>query len=119
MYFVDIWWLKEQADIERLRKGLGIAGVPAGRAYSTVGRELVSQTKDGPEVKGATSIDVTTAKELFDRGVPFVDVRSVRHWSKGHIPGAVHLYLYAFREYKLSKIVSKDQEVVIYCAGYT
>jgi tetratricopeptide (TPR) repeat protein len=117
--FVDIWWLKEQADIERLRKGLRSAGVPPNYLRSNVGKDLISQTKDGPEVKGATSIDVTTAKELFDRGVPFVDVRSVRHWSKGHISGAVHLYLYAFREYQLSKIVSKDQEVVIYCAGYT
>ena len=120
LYFVDIWWLKEQADIERLRKGLGIAGVPAGRAYSIVGRELVSQTNEGPEVKGATAIDVTTAKALFDRGVPFVDVRSLRHWSKGYIPGAVHLGGNpVFSEFRLSKIVSKDQEVVIYCAGYT
>jgi len=57
---------------------------------------------------------------LFDRGIPFVDVRNIRHWSKGHIPGAVRLggYRY-FSEFELSKIVSKDQEVVIYCAGYT
>jgi predicted sulfurtransferase len=117
--FVDIWWLKEQADIERLRKGLRIAGVPAWSYYSSIGKDLISQTNDGPEVKGATSIDVTTAKALFDRGVPFVDVRSERSWSKGHIPGAVHLYLYTFSEFDLSKIVSKDQEVVIHCDGYT
>jgi TolB-like protein/class 3 adenylate cyclase len=119
--FVDIWWLKEQADIERLRKGLSIAGVRAGSAYSIVEKDLVSQTNEGPEVKGATAIDVTIAKALFDRGVPFVDVRDVRHWSKGHIPGAVYLggYYRVFSEIELSKIVSKDQEVVIYCAGYT
>jgi hypothetical protein len=119
LHFVDIWWLKEQADIERLRKGLGLAGVPAGSAYSSVGKDLVSQTNEGPEVKGATAIDVTTAKALFDRGIPFVDVRYVGHWFKGHIPGAVHLGDYRFSELELSKIVSKDQEVVIYCAGYT
>ncbi len=118
--FVDIWWLKEQADIERLRKGLRIAGGPAGSAYSVVGKDLISQTNEGPEVKGATTIDVATAKAFFDRGVPFVDVRSERHWSKGHIPGAVHLPLYTgFSEFQLPKIVSKDQEVVIYCGGYT
>jgi tetratricopeptide (TPR) repeat protein len=118
--FVDIWWLKEQADIERLRKGLRTAGVPDGSAYTIGGKDLVSQTNEGPDVKGATAIDVTTAKALFDRGVPFVDVRNEGHWSRGHIPGAVHLSIWAvFSEFELSKIVSKDQEVVIYCAGYT
>jgi tetratricopeptide (TPR) repeat protein len=116
---VDIWWLKEQADIERLRKGLRIAGVPEGSTYSGIGKDLISQTNEGPEVKGATTIDVATAKAFFNRGVPFVDVRSERQWSKGHIPGAVHLSLYTFSEFDLSKIVSKDQEVVIHCDGYT
>jgi TolB-like protein/Flp pilus assembly protein TadD len=116
---VDIWWLKEQADIERLRKGLRIAGVPEGSTYSGIGKDLISQTNEGPEVKGATTIDVATAKAFFNRGVPFVDVRSERSWSKGHIPGAVHLSLYTFSEFDLSKIVSKDQEVVIHCDGYT
>jgi TolB-like protein len=118
--FVNIWWLKEQADIKRLRKGLAIAGVPPEKARFAVGRNLISQTNEGPEVKGATTIDVTTAKALFDRGVPFVDVRNMRHWSRGHIPRAVHLSLYTvFSEFELSKIVSKDQEVVIHCDGYT
>ena len=57
---------------------------------------------------------------MFDRDVPFVDVRNERHWSKGHIPGAVHKELgRGFNDWELSKIVNKDQEVVIYCAGYT
>ena len=116
---VHTWWLKEQADIERLRKGLRIAGVPPELPHIRVGRDLISQTTEGPEVKGATSIDATTAKALFERGVPFVDVRSERHWSKGHIPGAVHLFFYSvFSELELSKIVSKDQELVIHCDGY-
>ena len=118
--FVNIWWLKEQADIERLRKGLAIAGVPPENPHFTVGRNLISQTNEGPEVKGATTIDAATAKALFDRRVPFVDVRNMRHWSAGHIPGAVHLSLHTvFSESQLSKTVSKDQEVVIHCDGYT
>jgi TolB-like protein len=118
--FVNIWWLKEQADIERLRKGLAIAGVPPENARFTVGRNLISQTNEGPEVKGATTIDATTAKALFDRRVTFVDVRNLRHWSKGHIPGAVHLSFHTvFSEFQLSKTVSNDQEVVIHCDGYT
>jgi TolB-like protein/class 3 adenylate cyclase len=118
--FLDIWWFKEQADIDRLRKGLGVAGVPAGRAYSAAAKDLISQTNEGPEIKGATAIDVSTAKALFDRDVPFVDVRGGRHWSKGHIPGAVHIELgRGFSKWNLSKVVNQDQEVVIYCAGYT
>jgi TolB-like protein len=118
--FLDIWWFKEQADIDRLRKGLGVAGVPAGRAYSAAAKDLISQTNEGPEIKGATAIDVSTAKALFDRDVPFVDVRDGRHWSKGHIPGAVHIELgRGFSKWNLSKVVNQDQEVVIYCAGYT
>jgi predicted sulfurtransferase len=118
--FVNIWWLKEQADIERLRKGLATAGVPPENARFTVGRNLISQTNEGPEVKGATTIDATKAKALFDRRVPFVDVRNERHWSAGHIPGAVHLAFHTvFSEFQLSKTVSKDQEVVIHCDGYT
>ena len=112
--------VKEKADIERLRKGLAIAGVPPEKAHFAVGKNLISQTNEGPEVKGATTIDATTAKALFDRRVTFVDVRNMRHWSAGHIPGAVHLPLYTvFSESELSKTVSKDQEMVIHCDGYT
>ena len=118
--FVEKWWLKEQADKERLRKGLRIAGLPPRYLGPNFGLDLIVQTKDGPEVKGATSIDVSAAKALFDRGVTFVDVRGYGHWSRGHIPGAVHLYLHSlFTQFQLSEIVSKEQEVVIYCAGYT
>lgn len=75
-------------------------------------------------VAGATTVDVTTAKQLFDRGVPFVDVRQadgdefVPGYNNGHIPGAIHLHLVGeFRESTLSEIVSKNQEIVIYGLG--
>lgn len=71
------------------------------------------------EVEGATTVDVITAKALFDRGVPFVDVRGSSYYA-GHIPGAVHLNrVGSFTEARLGKIVTKDQEVVIYCGGPT
>jgi tetratricopeptide (TPR) repeat protein len=64
--------------------------------------------------------DVTTAKALFDRGVPFVDVRDEPSWEMGHIRGAVNLdFRSVFSEVELSKIVSKDQDVVFYCSGST
>lgn len=76
---------------------------------------------DSPtQVEGATTVDAATAKALFDRGVPFVDVRGSDHYSEGHIPRAVDLNLVtAFGEAELAEVASKDQEVVIYCDGPT
>ena len=69
-------------------------------------------------VEGATTVQAATAKALFDRGVPFVDVRTKDLWEAGHIPGAAYLNLFgAFNEDNLLKIAAKDQEVVIYCDG--
>ncbi len=68
-------------------------------------------------VEGATTVQAATAKALFDRGVPFVDVRTEKY-KDGHVPGATHLNLFvAFNEENLLKVVAKDQEVVIYCDG--
>jgi adenylate cyclase len=106
---VDLWPFKEQADRERLREGLRLAGV------SEAGEEgEVSPI----EIAGATTIDAAAAKTMLDRGVPFVDVRSDEDWSLGYIPGAVHLDSDdAFGEESLTAVASKDQAVVIYCMG--
>jgi tetratricopeptide (TPR) repeat protein len=117
---IVVWGFKEQKDIERWRTGLRLAGVPPGREPVAAAEDLIYQTEKGPEVKGATTVDVTTAKALFDRGVPFVDVRGNSPWAKGHIPGAVHLEPYSvFSKIELSKIVKKDDEVVIHCSDNT
>ncbi len=69
-------------------------------------------------VDGATTVDAAAAKALFDRAVPFVDVRSKDTWEAGHIPGAVYRDLFTdFNEDNLLKVAAKDQEVVIYCDG--
>jgi len=106
---VDLWPFREEANRTRLREGLALAGVPkSGEAKN------VSPT----EITGATTVDPAAAKILFDRGVPFVDVRTVERWNDGHIPGAVLLNLKVeFTEAALSQVVAKDQEVVIYCMG--
>ncbi len=71
------------------------------------------------QVEGATTVDAATAKQLFDRGVPFVDVRSANSYSDGHIPGAVHLnWAGGFGKTELAKVAKKKREVVIYCSGY-
>jgi tetratricopeptide (TPR) repeat protein len=101
LQFINLGWgFKERTDLERLREGLRKAGVPPGPDPVAAAADLISRTEEGLyEVEGATTVDVTTAKALFDRGVPFF--RNV------------------FSEVELSKILSKDQDVVIYCSGST
>ena len=78
----------------------------------------VAQADSPTEVEGATTVDVAAAKTLFDRGVPFVDVRNDRMYGAGHISGAAHLRVStAFSESALADVASKNQEVVIYCDG--
>ena len=92
--------------------GIFLAILPATWVLAGGHHDLISGTEDSWEVKGATILDVATAKALFDQGVPFVDVRGPNRWAESHIPNAVSLPF--FREAGLSKIVSKDQDVVIY-----
>ncbi len=75
--------------------------------------------KVSPEsVPGVTTVDGAKAKALFDKGVPFIDVRNDKDFNGGRIPGAVHLDLNKnFTADSLGKHVKKDQEVVIYCNG--
>ncbi len=79
----------------------------------------VANAQESPlSVEGATTIQAAKAKTLFDRGVPFVDVRNDDTFEAGHIPGATHLDLFtAFNKADLLKVSAKDKEVVIYCAG--
>lgn len=70
------------------------------------------------QVEGTTKVTVQQAKELFDKGVVFIDVRNPRYYEKGHIPGAFHFdFKHNFDEAKLDGVVKKDQPVVIYCSG--
>ena len=69
-------------------------------------------------VEGATTVTVEQAKELFDQGAPFIDVRSLRLYSRRHVSGAHHLDLKsAFNQEALEKVAKKDKPVVIYCSG--
>jgi TolB-like protein/rhodanese-related sulfurtransferase len=74
------------------------------------------------EVKGATLIDVHTAKSLHDRGVTFVDVRPAALRSDGWIPRSVSLPVSRsntpnngrLTEKTLMNILDKTDEVVFY-----
>lgn len=75
----------------------------------------ISQADSPASVDGATSVDVAAAKTLFDRGVPFVDVRGARYFYEGHVSGATNLHWVGkFTESSLGEIVSKDGEIVVY-----
>jgi len=69
-------------------------------------------------IAGATTVNTTEAKALFDKGVIFIDVRSNKDWAAGRIPDAVHIELKkVLSETTLSKEVGKNDEMVIYCNG--
>ncbi len=106
---LDNWLFHEPDDRDRLREGLRVAGVP----------EAGDPAEVSPlSVVGATSIDTSEAKQLFDDGVVFVDVRDISSRDYGYIPGSVFLDLeLSFSEDALSGVVNRDEPVVIYCAG--
>ncbi len=99
-------------DSRLLREGLAKAGVKSGTNWLS----LVTRKSGGYEVDGATTIDATTAKSFYDRGVPFVDIGE--NYRKGHIPGAHHLEWWFddpdFNEIVLLRVVEKSNALVIY-----
>ena len=67
-------------------------------------------------VDGATTVSTAEAKQLFDQGAVFLDVRSEQDWEAGRIPGSKHLELkHVFNQESLGGIVQADQKLVIYC----
>ena len=72
-----------------------------------------------PEVvQGAKTVSLQQAKNLFDAGHVFVDVRNPRLFRRKHLPGSFHLDLKnGFEEAALAKIAKKDQPVVIYSSS--
>jgi TolB-like protein/DNA-binding winged helix-turn-helix (wHTH) protein/rhodanese-related sulfurtransferase len=123
------WWYGdlfnyEPAYRDRLMEGLRKAGVPEGAGVDIPFekyRRLLHQRNDSYyDVTGATTIDPKKAKTLHDRGVKFVDVRPVKVFTSGHVPGAFNLDVATeFSHDTLSRIVGKNEEVVLSCHGKT
>jgi adenylate cyclase len=107
---------------DRLVEGLRKAGVPEGAGtdipLEKVRRLLRKNVEGYYDVTGATTIDYKQAKKLHDRGVKFVDVRAAKDFANGHIPRAFNLDVYTeLSRDTLSRIVGKDEEVVMSCHG--
>lgn len=80
---------------------------------------LQAAEKVSPEaVAGATTVDASKAKALFDDGVAFLDVRKDKDWDAGRVPDAIHIELKAkLSESSMGAEVKKDESVVVYCNG--
>jgi rhodanese-related sulfurtransferase len=71
-------------------------------------------------VEGATSITTKQAKELFDAGVLFVDVRSQKAWNVGRIADSVLLDIKLnYTDKNLLAEMKKTDPAIIYCNGKT
>ncbi len=70
---------------------------------------LIEDENYEPIIKG---VDLYSAKEMFDRGVIFVDVRDEDEYQVVHIKGALNLSVP-----ELAENISFDDPVVVYCDG--
>jgi len=82
---------------------------------------FAAQANTSPEtVPGATTVDSAQAKQLFDDGALFVDVRKTTDWDAGRIPDALHLDIKsAFSKEALSAEAAANESIVIYCNGHS
>ncbi|WP_434456061.1 rhodanese-like domain-containing protein [Stutzerimonas urumqiensis] len=72
--------------------------------------------REAPEqIPGAMTVNVFQAKQLYDMGAIFVDVRPVREWGWGHVYGAVHLDLSVGFQGLAHPEWPRQVPLVIYC----
>ena len=79
-----------------------------------------AKKKSSPKnVSGAITVDAKKAKQLFDKGVVFIDVRKDKDYAAGRVPDAIHIELKKiYSKNTLGKAVTKNQPVVLYCNGH-
>lgn len=54
----------------------------------------VAEAREAPlQVDGAVTVNALQARQLYEHGVLFIDVRAPREWSWGHVHGALHMAL--------------------------
>ena len=76
----------------------------------------VSIAESPAKVAGATTVDLQQARELYDAGSVFIDVRDTQAWNYGHIDGAVHLDFNAdeFVILYVSDALDRETPIVFY-----
>ncbi|MDH5444066.1 MAG: rhodanese-like domain-containing protein [Gammaproteobacteria bacterium] len=81
---------------------------------------LAAKKVSPKKVSGAVTVSAKKAKQLFDKGVVFVDVRKDKDYAAGRVPDAVHIELKkVYSKDTLGKVVKPGQAVVIYCNGHS
>lgn len=69
-------------------------------------------------VEGASSVNTSEVKALFDEGALFIDPRRDSDWAAGRIPDAIHLELKSvFSKEALTAEAALDEAIVFYCNG--
>lgn len=73
------------------------------------------------DIKGVETIGTERARVLLEQGLPFIDVRSLKDFNAGHLPGAHHLAIHGedFTVENLMAIADKEAALVFYCNGIT
>lgn len=72
------------------------------------------------KVSGAITVDASKAKQLFDKGVVFIDVRKDKDFAAGRVPDAIHIELKkVYSKNTLGKVAKANQAVVVYCNGHS
>lgn len=76
--------------------------------------EIAQSAKQRVRETGIQSI-----KQRIDRGEPFhlIDVREESEWSRGHLPGAVHIGKGVIERDIEKTLPDENAEIVLYCGG--
>jgi len=61
--------------------------------------------------------DAEEARQLYDAGATFVDVRTDREWNGGRVKRAIHIPLKDLGDAAAAKLPNRDQPIVTYCAA--
>lgn len=78
------------------------------------GADLVNEAK--ARITEIAPADALAKHGTDERNVIFLDVREPNEWNLGHVPGAVHIPRGQL-ENKVEGAISRDREVIVYCAG--
>lgn len=108
--------------------GPGVAAVPDGKpAPVPPGPALAPAPGSAPAAAPEEAvaplglhINLAQARQLFERGTPFLDARTEEEFRAGHIAGAFHLPSDAFTrggDVEALRYLDQNAPVVIYCGG--